>query len=129
MRLRSCASSARGVTLFPLVPPVLLGLAGMPNLSRELFPKVRFMLSAAAPMPPGPAERVTRATGIPVLQAYGMTEASPLTHHNPIEPELIRVASGGTPVYDTQQKVEDWSLASASCPSVRWARCACAGHR
>ncbi|HEV8194261.1 MAG TPA: AMP-binding protein, partial [Ktedonobacterales bacterium] len=96
-----------GVTIFPLVPPVLLGLAGIPNLSHELFPSVRHMLCAAAPMAVGPAQRVAEATSIPVLQAYGMTEASPLTHHSPIEPELIKLASPGTPVSDTAQKVVD----------------------
>jgi long-chain acyl-CoA synthetase len=96
-----------GVTILPVVPPVLLAFAGMPNLSRELFPRVRHMLCAAAPLAVGPAQRVAAATGIPVLQAYGMTEASPLTHHSPIEPALIRLASGGIPVSDTEQKVVD----------------------
>lgn len=97
----------RGVTILPVVPPVLLAFAGMPNLSRELFPHVRHMLSAAAPLAVGPAQKVAEITGIPVLQAYGMTEASPLTHHSPLEPELIQLGSGGTPVSDTEQKVVD----------------------
>jgi long-chain acyl-CoA synthetase len=97
----------RGVTIFPLVPPVLLALSGMPNLNRDFFPKVRHILCAAAPMAPAAAQRVIDATGIPVMQAYGMTEASPLTHHSPMELELIRLASGGTPVSDTEQKVVD----------------------
>ncbi len=97
----------RGVTILPVVPPVLLAFSGMPNLGRELFPRVRHMLSAAAPLAVGPARKVAEATGIPVLQAYGMTEASPLTHHSPLEPELIKLDSGGTPVSDTEQKVVD----------------------
>src|SRR5260370_36429887 len=36
-----------------------------------------------------------------------MAEAGPLTHHSPIEPEQIKLASGGTPVSDTEQKVVD----------------------
>ncbi|MGO8951039.1 MAG: class I adenylate-forming enzyme family protein [Ktedonobacterales bacterium] len=97
----------RGVTILPVVPPVLLALANMPDLGRELFPRVRHILCAAAPMALGPAEKVVQATGIPVLQAYGMTEASPLTHHSPVEPEKIRLTSGGTPVSDTEQKIVD----------------------
>jgi acyl-CoA synthetase (AMP-forming)/AMP-acid ligase II len=97
----------RGVTILPVVPPVLLGFSGMPNLSREMFPRVRHILCAAAPMALAPAKKVVEMTGIPVLQAYGMTEASPLTHHSPVEPELIKLASGGTPVSDTEQKVVD----------------------
>jgi acyl-CoA synthetase (AMP-forming)/AMP-acid ligase II len=97
----------RGVTILPVVPPVLLGFSGMPRLNRNLFPRVRHILCAAAPMALAPARKVGEMTGIPVLQAYGMTEASPLTHHSPIEPELIKLASGGTPVSDTEQKVVD----------------------
>ena len=97
----------RGVTILPVVPPVLLAFAGMPGLSGALFPRVRHILCAAAPMALAPAKKVAEATGIPVLQAYGMTEAAPLTHHSPIEPEQIKLASGGTPVSDTEQKVVD----------------------
>lgn len=97
----------RGVTILPVAPPVLLAFAGMQNLSRDLFPKVRHILCAAAPMAVGPAARVAEVTGIPVLQAYGMTEASPLTHHSPVDPEHIKLASGGIPVNDTEQKVVD----------------------
>jgi long-chain acyl-CoA synthetase len=97
----------RGVTILPVVPPVLLALAGMPELSGALFPRVRHILCAAAPMALAPATQVAEVTGISVLQAYGMTEASPLTHHSPIEPEQIKLASGGTPVSDTEQKVVD----------------------
>src|SRR5258706_698082 len=97
----------RGVTILPVVPPVLLAFAGMPGLSGALFPRVRHVLCAAAPMALAPAKKVAEATGIPVLQAYGMTEAAPLTHHSPIEPEQIKLASGGTPVSDTEQKVVD----------------------
>jgi long-chain acyl-CoA synthetase len=106
----------RSVTIFPLVPPVLLALSGMPNLGRNLFPNVRHILCAAAPMAPVAAQKVIDATGIPVIQAYGMTEASPLTHHSPMELELIRLASGGTPISDTQQKVVDLETGERELP-------------
>ena len=106
----------RNVTIFPMVPPVLLGLSSLPNLSRELLPNVRYILCAAAPMAPAVAQKVIDATGIPVVQAYGMTEASPLTHYSPLEPELIRLASGGTPVSDTEQKVVDLETGEREMP-------------
>jgi long-chain acyl-CoA synthetase len=106
----------RNVTIFPMVPRVLLGLASLPNLSRDLLPSVRYILCAAAPMAPAVAQKVIDATGIPVVQAYGMTEASPLTHYSPLEPELIRLASGGTPVSDTQQKVVDLETGEHELP-------------
>ncbi len=97
----------RRVTILPVAPPVLLALANMPTLGPQTLPKVRHILCAAAPMAVAPAKVVIEKTRIPVLQAYGMTEASPLTHHSPIEPELIKLESGGTVVSDTEQRVVD----------------------
>jgi long-chain acyl-CoA synthetase len=107
----------RGVTILPVVPPVLLALTALPGLSRDYFPQVRHILCAAAPMAVGPAQKVAEATGIPVLQAYGMTEASPLTHHSPTDPALIKLASGGTPVNDTEQKVVDLETGERTLPA------------
>lgn len=106
----------RGVTILPVAPPVLLALANMPTLSPDTLPKVRHILCAAAPMALAPAKTVAEKTGVPVLQAYGMTEASPLTHHSPIEPALIKLASGGTPVSDTEQKVVDLETGARALP-------------
>ncbi len=106
----------RGVTILPLVPPVLLAFSGMPNLSREMFPNVRHLLCAAAPMAVGPAQKVADTLGIPVIQAYGMTEASPLTHHSPLELDKIKLASGGIPVSDTEQKVVDLETGERTLP-------------
>jgi long-chain acyl-CoA synthetase len=99
--------ATHGVTILPVAPPVLLALANMPNLGPQTLPRVRHILCAAAPMAIAPAKAVAERTGVPVLQAYGMTEASPLTHHSPIEPELIKLASPGTVVSDTEQKIVD----------------------
>lgn len=106
MRCWGCCGD-EGVTILPVVPPVLLALANLPNLGPELMPKVRHILSAAAPLAAEPARRVAEATGVPVLQAYGMTEASPLTHHSPLEPERIKLMSGGLVAHDTEQRVVD----------------------
>ncbi len=64
----------------------------------------------------GPATSVAQATGIPVVQAYGMTEASPLTHHSPLDPEKIKLASGGILVSDTEQKIVDLETGERTLP-------------
>jgi long-chain acyl-CoA synthetase len=46
--------------------------------------------------------------GVAVLQGYGLTEASPLTHMNPVDhPELIRADSVGLAVSDQEEKIVD----------------------
>jgi long-chain acyl-CoA synthetase len=96
------------VTCFFAVPPVLLVLADWPRLREHDFSSVRFTLVGAAPVPPELSRRFSALTGAPVLQGYGMTEASPITHLNPVhDPSLIALDSAGLPVHDTEQKVVD----------------------
>ncbi len=50
---------------------------------------VRFFFSGAAPLAPDPARRLVARVGIPIIQGYGLTETSPVTHANPFEAAVI----------------------------------------
>lgn len=94
-------------TWLHVVPPVLLALANAPGLDASQFRTIKYALNAAAPLAPDVARRVERRLGFRVVQAYGLTEASPDTHHSPLEPDRIRLESVGVPVADTEQRVVD----------------------
>ena len=67
------------------VPPIVLALANAPvDLSR--LKTVKYVFSGAAPLPMEPARKLQEKTGIRVVQGYGLTEASPLTHYNQVIP-------------------------------------------
>jgi acyl-CoA synthetase (AMP-forming)/AMP-acid ligase II len=67
------------VTRAHVVPPIVLGLTRAPGVEgRELA--LRIVISGAAPLDAGTAERASERLGAPVRQGYGMTEASPVTH-------------------------------------------------
>ncbi len=89
-----------GVTMMPLVPPAINALCQAAEAG--IFPenhKVRWIKSGAAPLAPELARRLTSLTGISVVQGYGMTEASPVTHVGYIAPpEMNRPASIGQPL-------------------------------
>jgi len=96
------------VTLFYAVPPVLLALTQLPELKRFDLSSVRYIMSGAAPLPPEIARRVQELTGLLVLQGYGLTEAAPLTHLNPVDtPELVRMDSVGWAVSDQIEEIVD----------------------
>jgi len=96
------------VTLFYTVPPVLLALTQLPDLKKYDLSSVRYMMSGAAPMPPELGRRMRELTGVQVLQGYGLTEASPLTHMNPVDnPERVRLDSVGWPVSDQEERIVD----------------------
>ena len=96
------------VTLFYAVPPVLLALSQMPQLKQFDLSSVRYIMSGAAPLPPEIARRMQEASGIVVLQGYGLTEAAPLTHMNPVDnPDLVRLDSVGLAISDEEERIVD----------------------
>jgi len=87
---------------------VLLALTHMADLKQYDLSSVRYIMSGAAPLPPEIGRRMRELTGIQVLQGYGLTEASPITHMNPTDnPELIRLDSVGWRVSDQEEKIVD----------------------
>jgi oxalate---CoA ligase len=47
--------------------------------------RVRFVRSASAPLPPSVLRRFEEASGIPVIETYGMTEAASMITANPLD--------------------------------------------
>jgi acyl-CoA synthetase (AMP-forming)/AMP-acid ligase II len=71
------------ITVTYLVPPIVLALAKHPAVEKYDLSSVRLVFSGAAPL----GEELERACsqrlgGAQVMQGYGMTEASPVTHSN-----------------------------------------------
>ena len=97
------------VTMMPMVPPAINALCQAAEAG--IFPrnhKVRWIKSGAAPLAPELARRLSDLTGIIVVQGYGMTEASPVTHVGFIAPpEMYRPASIGQPLALTDCRILD----------------------
>ncbi len=64
-------------SVLPLAPAVFANWHGIEGLRERLGP-VRLVLSGSAPLDAGAVDRFTTATGLPVHQGYGLTEASPV---------------------------------------------------
>jgi long-chain acyl-CoA synthetase len=98
----------QGITILYSVPQVLAVLNDWPQLHEYDLHTVRFTQCGAAPVPPPLARRFEQLTRIPVMTSYGLTEASPGTHSNPVyDPRLMKVETIGLPIHDTQQKIVD----------------------
>jgi acyl-CoA synthetase (AMP-forming)/AMP-acid ligase II len=98
-----------GVTMMPVVPPAINAFCQAAEAG--IFPKnhkVRWIKCGAAPLAPELARRMANLTGISVVQGYGMTEASPVTHVGYIAPpEMHRPASIGQPLVLTDCRIVD----------------------
>ncbi len=93
-------------TLFPGVPTLYAGLVDHPRVSQYDLRTGTQCLSGAASLPASLVERFEALTGGRLVEGYGLTETSPLTHGNPIHGER-RVGSIGVPVPGTDARIVD----------------------
>jgi len=96
------------VTLTLVVPPALLALLQAAEAGQ--FPSqhsLRWVKSGAAPLARELPRRFSALTGISIVQGYGMTEASPVTHLGFLAPDLYQPESVGQPLALTECRVMD----------------------
>lgn len=92
--------------LFPGAPTMYIALINHPKISQYDLSSIDACLSGSAPLPLEVEERFEKLTGGRLIEGYGMTEASPVTHSNLI---WDRKKSGtiGLPWPDTDCRVVD----------------------
>ena len=93
--------------ILPLVPPVVLGMAKSPATAQFDLSAVRLVFSGAAPLGEDVARELGRKLGCPVVQGYGMTEASPVTHLSPTRNAPFKPGASGRIVPNTEVKLVD----------------------
>jgi long-chain acyl-CoA synthetase len=94
-------------TFVPGVPRFFNALNESP-LARKLdLRSVKASISGAAPLPSAVAEKFAEIThGAVLVEGYGLTEASPVTHANPLK-GVRKPGSIGLPVPDTDCRIVD----------------------
>ncbi|MBU7013363.1 MAG: long-chain fatty acid--CoA ligase [Theionarchaea archaeon] len=93
-------------TMVPGVPAMYVNMINYPGLTRYDLSSVKYCFSGAAPMPVEVLERFEALTGGVILEGFGMTETSPVTHINPLTGRR-KVGSIGLPISDTDCKIVD----------------------
>jgi 4-coumarate--CoA ligase len=88
-----------------VAPPVVLGLARHPLVDTFDLSSLAFVLSGAAPLGAELAEAAAARLGCPMIQGYGMTEMSPVSHCTP--PGRNRPGTSGTAVAGTECRLVD----------------------
>jgi long-chain acyl-CoA synthetase len=97
------------VTLFCGAPTMYSVLLARPNISRYDLKTVRFCISGSAPLPPEIQKKWMEITGGVLVEGYGLTESSPVTHCNPLDRSMktVKIGSIGLPWPDTDAKIMD----------------------
>ncbi len=95
-----------GVKIFVAVPPIFAAMQRVPfwRPLRFLVP-VRLCIAGAAALPPAVEQAFDDKFGIPILQGYGLTEASPVVTLNPESKHIL--GSIGTALPGIELRIVD----------------------
>jgi long-chain acyl-CoA synthetase len=93
-------------TLFPGVPAMYLALVNHPRARSYDLRSIRACISGSAALPMEVQQRFGELTGGRLVEGYGLTEASPVTHCNPVYGER-RDRSMGIPFPDVVARLVD----------------------
>jgi long-chain acyl-CoA synthetase len=98
-------SSKERPTFFPGVPRLYVAINEHPDLGKFDLKSVKACVSGAAPLPKAVADQFARVSdGAVLVEGYGLTECSPVTHVNPMDGRA-RAGAIGMPLPDTQVRV------------------------
>jgi len=93
-------------SIFPGVPALYLAIANYPRVRSYGVATIRTCVSGSAPLPVEVQEAFEKLTRGRLVEGYGLTEASPSTHTNPLKGER-RVGSIGIPLPGTLARIVD----------------------
>ena len=91
-------------TIFPGVPALYIGIINHPKVARYNLRSIKACISGASPLPMEVQESFGRITGGKLVEGYGLTEAAPTTHANPIH-GLNKAGSIGIPISDVDSAI------------------------
>lgn len=92
-------------TLFPGAPTMYIGLLNHPNLADYDLSSIDACISGSAPLPVEVQQAFEKVTGGKLVEGYGLTESSPVTHANFLWDRPYRKGSIGVPWPDTDAAI------------------------
>ncbi|MBY8989320.1 MAG: long-chain fatty acid--CoA ligase [Candidatus Lokiarchaeota archaeon] len=94
--------------MFPGVPTMYMRLLERDDLEdyAKDLKSIKICNTGAAPMPPEVLKEFEERTGAVIVEGYGMTEASPATHVNPLK-GTRKIGSVGLALPNTEYKIVD----------------------
>jgi long-chain acyl-CoA synthetase len=94
-------------TLFPGVPALYVSVINCPDVGKYDVSSIRACISGAAGLPPEVQEDFEKLTGGKLVEGYGLSEATPVTHCNPIYGKRKEGSWIGLAMPDTEAVIKD----------------------
>jgi long-chain acyl-CoA synthetase len=103
-------------TFAPLVPSMYIGMMNHPHITKTDMTSLKGCFSGSAPLPVEVIHDFEEITGSTIVEGFGMTETSPVTHINPFAGGVRKVGSVGIPVSDTECRIVDMEEGRVDMP-------------
>ncbi len=107
----------RKPTIFPGAPSVYMSLLQQKNLSSYDLKCIKLCISGSAPLLQEHFMRFQELTGATIIEGYGLTEAAPITHINPLVSTNQKINSIGMPLPSTEARIVDMEGGSLTLPA------------
>jgi long-chain acyl-CoA synthetase len=104
-------------TFAPLVPTMYIGMLNHPDIDRTPLTSIKGCFSGSAPLPVEVIRDFEQRTGAVIVEGYGLTETSPVTHINPFAGAKRKVGSIGLPIPDTHCRIVDLNDGRTDLPA------------
>ncbi|WP_438311317.1 long-chain-fatty-acid--CoA ligase [Sporosarcina sp. FA9] len=92
-------------TLFPGAPTIYIGLLNHPDLKKYDLSSIKACISGSSALPVEIQEKFEEVTGGKLVEGYGLTETSPVTHANFVWSDNRQKGSVGVPWPDTDSVI------------------------
>lgn len=93
-------------TIFPGVPAMYVAINNFRGVRKYGISSIKACISGSAPLPVEVQEAFEKLTKGRLVEGYGLTEASPVTHANPLS-DKRKVGTIGVPLPSTEAKILD----------------------
>ena len=102
-------------TFAPLVPTMYIGMLSHPDLKKTDMKSIQGCFSGSAPLPVEVIHEFEKVTGSVIVEGFGMTETTPVTHTNPFG-GVRKIGSIGLPISDTECRIVDLDTGEKNMP-------------
>ncbi len=102
-------------TVYPAVPALYVAINNYPEIDKFDVSSIKACISGAAPLPVEVQQKFQQLTGGRLVEGYGLSEATPVTHANPIYGEN-RIGTIGLPFPSTDARIVDTETGMQDLP-------------
>lgn len=104
-------------TLFPGAPTIYIGLLNHPDLKKYDLSSIKYCISGSAPLPVEIQQQFEKETGGKLVEGYGLSEASPVTHSNLLTTNNGKKGSIGIPWPNTDSAIYSFETNELAKPN------------